>query len=58
MRIGFRQEQKREAIGVPAEKLNSERGDEVEYVLLSPIDLSFHQSISCRLQLKIQNYRN
>lgn len=53
MRIGFRQGWKREAIRVPGEKLNSERGNEVEYVPFSPIDLSFHQSISCRLQLRI-----
>ena len=46
MRIGFRQGWEREAIRVPSEKLSSERGNEVEYIPFSPIDLSFHQRIS------------
>lgn len=46
MRTGFMQEWKNEAIRVPGEKLNSERGNEVEYVPFSPIDLSVHQIIS------------
>lgn len=40
-------------IGVPGEKLNSEKGIDVEYVPFSPIDLPFHQVLSCRLHLRI-----